>query len=351
MIWIKLVAALFALIFTMLIVGGVLSKKEDPLPEQIILGFFGLLGVMQLVAIPMIFMYLKFANLIAILFLVFVVAVVIVCFQTFKFKKTYFLPIKQIPGSLKTMTKKEKCLLLLLILVVVGQLGVVLLFTHADADDAFYVATAVDTIATDTMYRVDPHTGTQLNAFPVRYVLSPFPMFYAVVGKVFKVSPTIVAHILIPIIVLPMCYLVAYLLGLQWFHKNREKALFMTLIVGILMMFQGATSYATGSFLLLRSWQGKAILATVILPFIIYLYFKEDYDAPHFWAKIVILLLASANVSSMGIMLAPIAVVVLGFVSALLERRMKPLVGSFFCCIPSGIYALMYVKLYAWQLF
>ena len=84
MIWIKLVAALFALIFAMLIFGGVLSKKEDSLPEQIILGFFGLLGVMQLVAIPMIFMYLKFANLIAILFLVFVVAVGIVCFQTFK---------------------------------------------------------------------------------------------------------------------------------------------------------------------------------------------------------------------------------------------------------------------------
>lgn len=354
MIWLKLIMAFIVLILTMLMFGSVITRKEDTILEKLIVGFLTLLGVIQIIAIPMIFLYCRFNKLKIAVLLAICACLLLFGYMCITKKLQIGISDKRAFAKLKTISQKEKILFAVLVLLIIGQLGYTLLFTHTDMDDAFYVVTAVDTVNTDTMYQIDPNTGEALNAFPVRYVLSPFPMVYALIGSLFKVSPTIIAHILIPLIVIPLCYVTTYLLSRRLLGEEREKVFFMTIIVAILMMFQGATSYSTGSFLLLRSWQGKSILATVIIPFVIYLFLGyKDYKEKktEFWMKLLVVLIAGANVSSMGIMLTPIAVVVMGFITALMERKWKPIIGSILCCIPSGIYALMYVKLYAWQLF
>lgn len=329
----------------MWILGAVLTTKEDSLLERLACGLFLILGIVQLLAVPMIFLYSSFSFLKMCVLLMVLVCMVLLGLKNFFNKAKSSIPRKKSLDSLKMASQKEKILLGILIVIIIGQLGFTLLFTHTDRDDAFYVVAAVDTIATDTMYQIDPHTGDQLRAFPMRYVLSPFPMVYALIGSYFDISPTIVAHVLLPILVIPLCYLVTYLLGMRMFGENREKAVFMTIIVAVLMMFQGATSYATGSFLLLRSWQGKSVLATIIIPYVIFLYLNDKDKEPRFWLKLLVVLIAGANVSSMGIMLTPIAVVVMGFITTAIERKWKPMIGSILCCIPSGIFALMYVIL------
>ncbi len=349
MIWIKLIEAVLVLYLSFLLLGKSIIRSEDSLPEKLVMGFLGVLAIMQLLAIPLIFTYSKFSLL---RFLT-IFAIILVCAVHHLVR--VLSKAKNVNGKGYServpYTKKEKILFGIAVLMIVGQLAVVLLFTHTDADDAFYVATAVDSVNTDKMYRIDPHTGDFISSFPVRYVLSPFPMFYSVIGSLFKLSPTIVAHLIVPILAIPLCYTVSYLLGMAFFQEKREKALFMTMIVSVLMLFQGATGYETGSFLLLRSWQGKSILATVIIPYVIYLYIRNADQGVQLWIKITIVILASSNVSSMGIMLTPIVVMIMGIVSSLTTRRWRPIVGSALSCIPSGIYALMYIALYAWKLF
>ena len=60
--------------------------------------------------------------------------------------------------------------------------------------------------------------------------------------------------------------------------------------------------------MLVRIWQGKAVLAAVILPFLIYLGLALVLeDQPEYpWLLLAMANLAACHVSSMGIMLAPV---------------------------------------------
>ena len=72
--------------------------------------------------------------------------------------------------------------------VIVGCMSVVIIFfqtfyvvthMHTDKDDAWYVGTATTSYFTDTLNLISPYTGDVMKEFPADYVLSPFPIFYA----------------------------------------------------------------------------------------------------------------------------------------------------------------------------
>ena len=96
------------------------------------------------------------------------------------------------------------CIAILLILL---QIAVCSLMAHMDADDCFYVATATTDVYTDTIFEVDPYTGTAYRALPRRYVLSPFPVFLAVVSQLSgRLHPAVMAHMVFPAVFLSMAY-------------------------------------------------------------------------------------------------------------------------------------------------
>lgn len=81
------------------------------------------------------------------------------------------------------------------ILLILLQVAVLVFYAHMDADDSFYVGTATTAVETDTIFEVNPYTGALYQALPRRYVLSPFPVFLAVVSRLCAgLHPAIVAH-------------------------------------------------------------------------------------------------------------------------------------------------------------
>ena len=88
---------------------------------------------------------------------------------------------------------------------------------HMDADDAFYVATATTSVHTDTVFSINPYTGYSYTRLPSRYVLSPFPIFLAVISSLVGLHPAIVAHVIFPVVFIFMAYLVLYQYAKRWF--------------------------------------------------------------------------------------------------------------------------------------
>lgn len=94
---------------------------------------------------------------------------------------------------------------------------------HADADDCFYVGAATTDVYTDTIFEVNPYTGREYVALPRRYVLSPFPVFLAVVSQLSGgLHPSIMAHVFFPLIFLPIAYMVQYCLAGKWFRNDKK---------------------------------------------------------------------------------------------------------------------------------
>lgn len=236
---------------------------------------------------------------------------------------------------------------ILALLVIAFQIYMYTAYMHADDDDSFYVATATTAVSTDSLFQFNPYSGAAYQSFPSRYVLSPFPMFVAMISRLSGVHTLIVAHTVLPVILLPLSYAVFALIGYTLFDKNREKTAYFILFVAVIQMFAFTTTHTQGTVLLLRIWQGKAILASILLPFGFYMGMRlilHKFDRAD-WLLVTALMLSCCMVSSMGIMLGAILTGIFGLLAAFLKRSIRIPVQLLLCCVPnllfSGIYLLI----------
>lgn len=83
---------------------------------------------------------------------------------------------------------------------------------YLEWDDTYYVNLANEAVWSDKIYWVYPETGAMAD-FDKRYVLSLWPIFYAWLSKLIGVIPTIMAHTILPWLIIPLAYMVYGLLA------------------------------------------------------------------------------------------------------------------------------------------
>lgn len=218
-------------------------------------------------------------------------------------------------------------------------------YAHIDDDDAFYVATAVTTVEEDSMFQVNAYTGDPYSSFPARYVLSPFPIWNSFLSKVFAVHPTIFAHNFLPVLLIAAAFFVYYLIGMELFEQDRRKTGYFLVFCTVIQMYSGYTRHPQGMVYLVRLWQGKAVLAAVLLPACLYaamrLFWKEAGWRD--WLFCLTLMLSCCMVSSMGIMLGAIGMGLLGILYAVMHKSLRNLVYTALCCVPNILLAGLYL--------
>ena len=99
--------------------------------------------------------------------------------------------------------------------------------------------------------------------------------------------------------------------------------------------------------MLVRIWQGKAVLAAVILPFLIYLglvlMLEDQPEYP--WLLLGMANLAACHVSSMGIMLAPVVTGLFVLLALVKNRSPRRFLYGILCCMPSLLLGGVYLCL------
>ncbi|MGN0482397.1 MAG: DUF6077 domain-containing protein [Lachnospiraceae bacterium] len=239
---------------------------------------------------------------------------------------------------------KSGVVMWLVILLFLGQTGYGIQTMHSDDDDAFYVATAETAVTTDSLMQFNPYTGEAYASFPSRYVLSPFPLYMAVLSVAIGIKPVTLAHTIYPIWMLFLVYCMLYLLGTLLFQNKKTIGYFL-ILAGVILQYSGYSIYTQGAFLFFRSWQGKAVLASLLLPAVLYYAFrllkkKEEWMD---YVVLVLLMLSCCLVSSMGIMLGAIAMGLCGMVYLWETHRVKPMAGMLLTCLPNAILAVVYL--------
>ena len=151
--------------------------------------------------------------------------------------------------------------------------------TYYDGDDSYYVAAAAEGINSDSMYKKEPYTGDPILS-PYRYLFAPFPMWIAFLSKLSGIRVAAMAHTMIPWCMILFTFAVMYIMsGYLFGGDGKKRGLFM-FIVSILIMFGDYSIHTPENFLLARSRQGKAALASFILPFMFVLIYGiiREYD-------------------------------------------------------------------------
>ncbi len=235
------------------------------------------------------------------------------------------------------------CALILIIM----QMCILAVYAHFDADDAFYVATATTAVQTDSIFLVNPYTGFSYGDYvPSRYILSPFPIFLAVISRLCgDLHPAIMAHTVFPPVFQMLSYMILYQIGRRWFREDAMRRGIFLFLAAALNCFSAYSIYNAGNFQMIRIWQGKALLAAAFIPMLFFLslavVMEEQPEYP--W---LLLFLANAGcclLSSMGIILAPLVQGIFLLLALFRFRSLKRFLKGFLCCVPSLVFGVIYL--------
>ncbi len=220
-----------------------------------------------------------------------------------------------------------------------------------DGDDAYYVVQSVIAEETNVLYRILPYTGLT-TAVDIRHGLASLPIWEAYVARVSGTHAAVMAHSILPLVIIPATYLLFFRIGMRLFNGNGRKTAMFLILVGLLQIFGNTSIYTNATFLLMRTWQGKSMLCNLILLAEIWILLnlnemkKQDrFDGLGWWFLLGVNHIAAAMMTTMGAFLIGLFAAIVGLVWAVREKRPKILVFLAVSCIPCLIYLALYVLL------
>ncbi|MCM1174472.1 MAG: DUF6077 domain-containing protein [Blautia sp.] len=224
--------------------------------------------------------------------------------------------------------------------------------TSFDGDDAYYVVQSLMAQQTGGMYKNLPYTGRS-SPLDIRHALAVFPMWVAFLSAKAGLHATIVSHVVMPLLLIPLSYLVYYEIAKALFPSRRENVPVFMILMGMFQMFGNVSIYTNEAFFLTRTWQGKAVAGSFVIPMLflllLWLYNDEKEERGRrnagFWIMLVCLNMTAGICSSIAVFLLAILLAVTAFCLMLVERDIRIPVRLGLTCIPNAVYVLLYLML------
>lgn len=261
---------------------------------------------------------------------------------------------------------------LLFFLLLGFQLYKAVAFTSFDGDDAYYVVESLIAQEAGVMYRILPLTGGS-TGLDVRHAMAVFPMWVAFVSVRAGVHATIVSHVVMPLVLIPLTCLLYYEIGRALFAErvpdggrkadvdgslqkaggdvfHRENLPVFMVIMAMFQIFGNVSLYTNETFFLTRTWQGKAVAGALVIPALFWV-FLQIYDKgvrnkradKGMWILLVSINMTAGVCSSISVFLVCLLLAVATFCLAAAERDWKILFQVGAACIPNVIYMAIYV--------
>lgn len=336
-------AVLFAFLFLLIIylLGSIpIFSKSGSILVPLINGVLFAFAIFEFLSIPMILLRFPFTYLI---FFFAGIILILIILSIVLNKSKLFTPFEIFFNSLRNIN----IFYIFAICLILFQLYKTVVYMHIDDDDAFYIGTATTTLQTNTMFQYKAETGAFLSELPTRHALSPLPVFIAALSYFSKIHPAILAHTILPVIWLLFSYFVYFLIGKVIFHEDHKKTGLLLIYISLINMFGYYSIYSASTFSLIRGWQGKAMLASWIIPWLLYVHLVRDNHryCIRSLLSLTIFSCGTVMVSSMGIIIAPIIIGVFGILDIRTLKKKSDILKLSIPCLPCMVLALISILL------
>lgn len=241
-----------------------------------------------------------------------------------------------------------------------GALGLILIqacavgfFQHIDDDDSRFVVEQVLAVEHGAMYTENPVTGkiSYWDMGEVRKdMISPWAMLVAYWCKLSGIAPAIMSHKYLPFFLILLCYAVYALIGMHLFKDDREKVSIFLIFSSALNIYGYFSTHTTSAVMLLRIWQGKALVGAMLVPAMFYIMFElMNQNRKKVWYFMAaVAATAAALASGSGITIIPVVIGICGLAELIHTRKIKNCILIWCTAVPSVVYLLCY--LFFWQL-
>ncbi len=245
----------------------------------------------------------------------------------------------------------EYIIIAIVILGLIVQVVLQIVLAYMEVDDSYYVSMATTSVDSLKLYVNIPYTGVS-TTFEPRHGLAPFPIWLAFISNISKMKTVSMAHVMLPAVFLLITYAVYALFGyILLGEKKRYLPIFM-LFTELLVTFSFYSYMTPEKFFITRLREGTATLASLILPGIImclYLILKSLKEDKKTDLRLYFLLLflngAGCLCSTMGALLCVVPIGVCAIFACIIFKRWRHLIPMVMTCLPSLIFAFMYLKL------
>lgn len=163
-------------------------------------------------------------------------------------------------------------------------------------DDAVYVVLSADTISNDFIYQSDPYSGSAIIGLDYKRLFQAFNWFPAYLTKISNIHVTIICHTILPVFLIILAYCAIYIFANNFISDIETKIIFM-ILMEVLYIWGSFSHYSITFRLLGPIWQGKAILAVIIFPYILSFYATWLYEKISFIRCIILCIISIAAMS------------------------------------------------------
>ncbi len=335
------------------IVGGIAAAVVDTRKSSP--AFLWITGQMilwagfQLICVPLILKWQPFSALVVLYLAVTAVLVCLGLVLHLKCRRKGRSSYRVIEGSSEKRGKWYTVLWGVFWLLLLFQMFQAVFMTYGDGDDAFYVAVSTIAEESNTMYQKLPYTGGS-TGLDIRHGLAPFPIWIAFLARISGIPTVTVAHVAVPLMLIPMTYGIYYLIGGKICQKHSEKLPLFLVLTELLVLFGDYSLYSVENFMIARSRQGKAALGSIVIPVAVYLFLLilervQDNRRVEWilWLLLLCCVFTGCLCSTLGAVLLCMITGVTGICAAVCYKRWRILIPMALSCIPAVCYAIIYV--------
>ena len=326
-------------------IGFNVMKKEDKLRysdiiQTYVIGQMTVFALIQILAVPMILLRLKF-NILYYSFMT--IAIVLLVLGINKFVKNGIPKISSFKGYIKTLTPVTIIFLIISALMILAQFLIYFFGQHLDEDDARWMAEANDALVYGDMMTRNFATGEYVGRFIMaKDITSPWPMMWAILARTLHVRTSIAIHTVYASFEMIVMYMIYYLITRELFEKKDSRFTFL-IMVAVINLFYAGTTFTQSVFSMVRIWQGKATVAAVIIPLIIYIFIKINKENRlGDWLRLPIVTCGACLLSGMGVSISAIMVGVYGAYNIIAYKNWKRIPLWLLSIVPGAIFSLIY---------
>lgn len=253
----------------------VLGVKGRSIGHKIIIGFFVYFSLFQLVALPLKITLQPLSMLSSIWAVCVIIIVISVSAVVIKEKLIEQESKKRRKPQKGIFSKKDLYYVIAIIAIVLIQFFIIELNQRVGSplDASYYIGEVVSSVYTNTIAQYDAYTGMKLNVLNSSYLLENYQMHSAVSSQLFHIHPLLEMRTTMTGVVVILTNVVLTCFAKMLFHKNIKKMTLFLLFIAIINVCY-ASWYSASLFYFNRTFEGKAILSSMIFPAIFYVIFR-----------------------------------------------------------------------------
>ena len=305
-----------------------MNTAEDIIKKIVWISVF-ILGLFQIIAYPFMLLQGNFTMLC----ICYSLLLAIVFFWYISKKKKDFVCILKNQRKVSEITIGK----IMFIALVAVQIFSYVILKHSDADDNFFAAIPNLCISSDRVLGYEASMGLEYHQYSANYRMVGYEVFVGYLSKITQINSSTIFHTILPGISIGLYYMIQYLTGKKIFGNNWAK---YGILINLLNLFGGYAVYSTGSFLLLRLGQGKAVACNLVFSYMFYLFlcqYREKNISLKSVMQWIIVLFAGISTSAVAIYLVPIfyGIYVAGWIVLHIKTGIKLIFKNFLkMCIP-----------------